>query len=462
MTLQPLPGCRPAAAGGSAPAPAGGRPPSAERPAAVASAGRRRAREPGCRLLGVLLAALPALAGACGGSGSAAAPDPCPDSAARVISTAAALPAPAPPPPPGSGDVQLGVQEVASGLDFPLYLTAPPGDPDRLFVVERGGRIRLIERGVLHAAPFLDIADRVRADGGEQGLLGLAFHPRYPDDPRLFVNYTDLRGDTRVSSFRVSPAGPGAADPASEALVLSVEQPFPNHNGGHLAFGPDGYLYIGLGDGGSGGDPLGHGQNPGTLLGAVLRIDVDRASPYAVPSTNPFVGVPGRCGEIWSYGLRNPRRFSFDRATGDLYIGDVGQNAREEIDVAPAASRGGENYGWNIMEGSICFGAATCNQRGLTLPVLDYDHSSPGTAGGCSVTGGYVYRGRQIPELQGHYLFADFCRGWVRSFRYASGRAVDVQDRLAGLGAVTSFGEDAGGELYILTAEGGVLRIVRR
>ena len=366
----------------------------------------------------------------------------------------------APPPPPPPPPPALGLQEVASGLDFPLFLTAPPTDQTRLFIVEKTGRIRIVRNGALLANPFLDLSARV-SSGSEQGLLGLAFHPGYASNGLFVVNYTNPSGDTRVSAFRVS-ANPDLADAGSEQVILAVAQPFSNHNGGMVGFGPDGKLYVGLGDGGSGGDPQGNGQNRNTLLGKLLRLDLSGTGQVSIPPDNPFAGQAGIRGEIWSFGLRNPWRFSFDRATGDLYIADVGQNAREEINLGTeAAGLGrGVNYGWNLMEGDACFSPpAGCNRAGLTLPVLDYDHSE-----GCSVTGGYVYRGSAIPELRGHYLYADFCGGWVRSFRASGGAAVDRQDRTTlsppGGGQIPSFGEDSRGELYLMVASGRVFRIV--
>lgn len=358
--------------------------------------------------------------------------------------------------PGNSGTATPALDLVATGLSSVVYLTAAPGDTARLFVVEQTGRIRIIRHDTLLSTPFLDIADSVTA-GGERGLLSMAFHPRYAENGFFFVDYTDTDGDTRVVRYQVS-ADPQVADPQTATTVLVQNQPFANHNGGLVAFGPDGFLYVGLGDGGSGGDPQGHGQNLETLLGSILRIDVDGAAPYVVPRDNPFAGRQDARGEIWVHGLRNPWRFSFDRASGDLYIADVGQRAREEVNVQPASSGGGENYGWNVMEGTTCFDAATCDQTGLTLPVLDYTH-----ADGCSVTGGYVYRGSVLPSLTGHYFYADYCAGWVRSLRYQGGAATDRRDWTGTLNPgpnVTSFGEDARGELYILTQGGQVFRIV--
>ncbi|HEV2132601.1 MAG TPA: PQQ-dependent sugar dehydrogenase [Longimicrobiaceae bacterium] len=349
---------------------------------------------------------------------------------------------------------QVRLQEVASGLENPLYLTAPAADP-RLFIVEQPGRIRIVRDGNVLATSFLDIRDRV-GSGGERGLLSMAFHPQYATNGFFYVNYTDLAGDTRIERYRVG-SDADLADPASATLVLAVEQPYANHNGGLIKFGPDGMLYVGMGDGGSGGDPLGHGQNRGTLLGALLRIDVSRGDPYAIPPDNPFVGQSGARGEIWAYGLRNPWRFSFDRQTGQLYLADVGQNAIEEVNVV-GGSEAGLNYGWSVMEGSQCYGASSCNSQGMVLPVIEYGTRSEG----CAVTGGYVYRGRAIPGIAGHYFYGDYCRGWIRSFRYANGQAAQQRSwELDEVGNILSFGEDAAGELYLLSANGRVYQFVR-
>src|ERR1043166_6349889 len=360
-------------------------------------------------------------------------------------------------PPAGTDSVRL--VGVATGLDFPLFLAAPPGDNSRLFIVEKTGRIRIVKNGGLLPAPFLDLSARV-SGGGEQGLLGLAFHPQYAANGRFVVNYTNPSGDTRVSVFRVS-SNPDVADAASEQVILPVAQPFANHNGGMVVFGPDGKLYIGMGDGGSGGDPQGNGQNKGVLLGKILRVDLSGAGVLSVPADNPFVGQAGARPEVWSYGLRNPWRFSFDRAQGDLYIADVGQNAREEVDVATSAAQFGKglNFGWNVMEGVACYSPPSgCPRSGLPLPVLDYDHSD-----GCSITGGYVYRGSAAPGLRGLYFYSDYCSGWVRSFRLQGTAAADQRDwpALRPGGQVTSFGEDAQGELYIMIQSGKVFRIAR-
>ena len=359
-------------------------------------------------------------------------------------------------PDPPEGTEPVALEEVASGLIFPLYLTAPDGDP-RLFIVEKGGTIRIVKEGALLPNPFLDISGQV-STGGEQGLLGLAFHPQYASNGRFVVHYTDAAGDTRVSGFRVS-GDPDVADAASEVSILDADQPFENHNGGQVLFGPDGYLYIMLGDGGSGGDPGGRGQSLADLLGSILRIDPLDGGDYAVPADNPFVGTAGARPEIWSYGLRNPWRVAFDPSTDDLYIADVGQGLWEEVSVSTSADGAGRglNFGWNIMEGPDCFQDSSCDQDGLELPVLSYDHGD-----GCSITGGFVYRGAAIPALQGHYFYSDFCQGWVRSFRFENGSAVDrfQWPTLAPGGNVPSFGRDAAGELYVMSSGGVVFKIV--
>lgn len=359
---------------------------------------------------------------------------------------------------PPSGEAPVELQLVAGGLSFPVYVTSAPLDAAQLFIVEKRGTIRIVRNGVLQPGFFLDLRGRVTT-GSEQGLLGMAFHPR---DGRVVVNYTTTGtapgGRSRISTFTVS-ADPDLLDPASERVILEVDQPYSNHNGGQVAFGPDGFLYIGLGDGGSGGDPQGHGQDLTDLLGSILRIDIDHAAPYTIPPTNPLAGDPIKRKELWNWGLRNPWRFSFDRSLGTLYIADVGQSAREEVDVQPATSAGGENYGWAIMEGRACYRSPGCSTSGLTLPVLDYTH-----ADGCSITGGYVYRGNAIPEIQGSYFYSDYCDGWVRSFEYTGETASNRRNwpALAPGGRVSSFGEDASGELYIVEAEGRVFKIVPR
>jgi glucose/arabinose dehydrogenase len=356
---------------------------------------------------------------------------------------------------PPQGTEPVALELVASGLNFPLYLTAPDGDP-RLFIVEKGGTIRIVKDGALLPNPFLDISGRV-STGSEQGLLGLAFHPQYATNGRFLVHYTDAAGETQVSGFRVS-GDPDVADAATEVSILQADQPFPNHNGGQLLFGPDGHLYVMLGDGGSAGDPGGRGQSLADLLGSILRIDPLDEGGYSVPPDNPFVGTAGARPEVWSYGLRNPWRATFDPATGDLYIADVGQGRWEEVDVSTSADGAGRglNFGWNLMEGPDCF-VQSCDRDGLQLPVLAYGHGD-----GCSITGGFVYRGAAIPALQGHYFYSDFCSGWVRSFRLENGGAVDQfqWSTLAPGGNVPSFGRDAAGEMYVMSTAGVVLKIV--
>jgi len=344
---------------------------------------------------------------------------------------------------------------VQDGFSLPVFLTAPPGDMNRLFVVEQGGLVRIVRDDSILTAPFLNVTTLINCCN-ERGLLGMAFHPQYATNGTFYVHYSNTAGHTRVMRYQVS-ANPDVADAGSASQVLAQNQPFDNHNGGMLAFGPDGYLYIGLGDGGSGGDPQGNAQNPATLLGKMLRIDVNVAGvPYGVPPTNPFVANGAYRGEIWALGLRNPWRYSFDRTTGDLYIADVGQGDVEEIDVEPAHT-GGRNYGWNPMEGSGCY-VAGCSTSGLTLPVHEYTH-----ADGCSVTGGYVYRGQAIPAITGRYFYADYCDGWVRSFRWTSSQATEHLDwpALAPGGTISSFGEDGVGELYIVSrSAGAVYRVI--
>ena len=351
----------------------------------------------------------------------------------------------------------LALAPVIDGLEAPLFVGHAGDGSGRLFVIEQGGRIRVIRDGRLVPDPFLDIGGRI-SSGGERGLLGLAFSPGYSDDGRFFVNYTDPAGDTAVAEYRVSADDPDRADPASERVVLRIDQPYPNHNGGGLAFGPDGLLWIGTGDGGAGGDPEGRAQRLDTLLGKFLRIDPDPqdGAPYAAPADNPFVGREGVRPEIWALGVRNPWRFSFDRATGDLWIGDVGQGEWEEIDVLRAGTSGGANLGWKVMEGSHCFEPATgCSTAGLVLPVAEYDHGQ-----GCSVTGGVIYRGAAIPGLAGTYLFGDFCSGTMWSLDAGASQPASrvlAETELA----IAAFGEDEAGELYVADLAGGrVLRVV--
>jgi len=345
----------------------------------------------------------------------------------------------------------LTFEVVATGLDHPVDVVAPPGDSRRLFVVEQTGRVRVVDAGHLRDRPFLDLSGEV-SRGYERGLLGIAFHPRFRENGRFFIDYTDRDGDTRIERWQVGPTQE-VADPDSRTLVLRVPQPYRNHNGGCLRFGPDGMLYVGMGDGGSGGDPHGNAQDPGTLLGKLLRLDVDGGDPYRVPPDRPFPSRRDARGEIWAYGLRNPWRFAFDFAESLLYIADVGQDRWEEIDVAPADTAG-LDYGWNAFEGNAPYRGGTDDSRSVR-PVLVYGHTD-----GCSVTGGVVYRGTRYPALEGHYFFSDICRGWIRSFRYLRGRIVDYRQWDAPAVEVSSFGTDAAGELYVTDLGGRLLKLV--
>ena len=344
----------------------------------------------------------------------------------------------------------LLLTEVAA-VGGPLLATSPAGD-DRLFLVDQRSLIEILDQGSLTADPLLDIRDLV-GFGGEQSLLGMAFHPSFSENGRLFVHYTDNSGDSVIAEFVADPTDRARIDPDSGRTILEVDQPAGNHNGGMLAFAPDGTLYIALGDGGGGGDPFGNGRDPSTLLGAMLRIDVDGAEPYAIPPDNPFV-AGGGAAEVWAYGLRNPWRFSLDPLSGLMFIGDVGQDAREEVDIVPIG-RPGVDFGWNELEGSACFSpSVNCDPAGTTLPALEYSH-----ADGCSVIGGFVYRGKRIPELFGRYIYGDLCGGWVRSFRFVSDTVTERREWLTGVGAITSFGIDADGEVYVMTAAGPVYRL---
>lgn len=356
----------------------------------------------------------------------------------------------------------LRLQTISTSLSSPVFMTAPANDTTRLFIVEQGGLIRIFDvtSNSLLVTPFLNISGLISA-GGEQGLLGLAFDPQYAVNRRIYVFYTNQPGNIVIASYLRDLTNSSLVDPTTAMLLLTVAHPtFSNHNGGMLAFGPDGCLYAGVGDGGDGGDPDDNGQNVNTRLGKLLRINPVTGGPCVNNNTfNPFVG--GGAPEVWSFGLRNPWRFSFDRLTDDLYIGDVGQGEREEIDVSPAPTAGRAlNFGWRLMEGFLCFNPSTnCNPGGLTLPVLDYPHLN----GACAVTGGYVYRGSISPALQGTYFYADFCAGFVKSFRYQNGQPTEQTDwpLLSPPGSsVTSFGEDTAGELYVLTQGGGLFKFI--
>ena len=352
----------------------------------------------------------------------------------------------------------LALASPVGGFSSPVGVTHAGDGSGRIFVVEQGGRIRVVKGGAALTAPFLDISARI-SSGGERGLLGLAFPYDYARRGYFYVDYTNPSGDTVISRFRVSASNPDAADPASEQILLTIAQPFANHNGGQLAFGRDGYLYVGMGDGGSGGDPGNRAQNPAELLGKILRIDVETGRPYTytVPASNPFVGRAGFRPEIWALGVRNPWRFSFDRLTADLFIADVGQGAFEEVDFQPASSRGGENYGWRIMEGTHCFNPNPCDMTGLTLPVVEYGHA----AGDCSVTGGYVYRASMFPRMRGLYFYGDFCSGRIWALRHESSGAWTNTLLLDTNIQLSAFGEDEAGNLYAASyGSGQIFQVV--
>lgn len=357
--------------------------------------------------------------------------------------------------PPDPASVQL--VPVAEGFDRPLYVTGAGDDSGRLFVVEQSGNIKIVHDGQTLETPFLDVSDLISRDvfGGsytERGLLGLAFPADFSETGLFFINYTDTNGNTVVARYAVSADNPDVADPASGVTFLTQEQPYPNHNGGHMAFGPDGYLYISLGDGGSGGDPENRAQNLETWLGSILRIDVSGES-YSVPDDNPFVGTEGALPEIWAYGLRNVWRFSFDRETGDLYLADVGQNQWEEVNFQPADSAGGENYGWRPYEGTHEFSGEPAPEN-MVLPVAEYPHNM-----GVSISGGYVYRGQLLPALEGIYFYGDFGSGNIWSlYRDANGEWQDNPFMQSTGYTISSFGQGDDGELYLVNYGGSILR----
>ncbi|MBI1742653.1 PQQ-dependent sugar dehydrogenase [Candidatus Acetothermia bacterium] len=359
-------------------------------------------------------------------------------------------------------------QQIASGLSSPVAITNAKDGSGRLFITLKAGKVVIYDGTQVLPTAFLDITSLVLCcdptTDAEQGLLSVAFHPNYASNGFFYVDYTRKPdGATVIARYSRSSNNPNLADPNSALVLLTIPQPFSNHNGGQLQFGPDGYLYIGMGDGGSGGDPQNNGQGLNTLLGKILRLDVNSGSPYAIPSTNPFAndGDPiNTRDEIWAYGLRNPWRFGFDRLTGDLFIADVGQNSWEEVDFQPASSTGGQNYGWRIMEGTHCFNPSIgCNMTGLTLPILEYGHVS----GNCSITGGYRYRGSRIPELYGLYLYGDFCSGriWGATFNGSTWTTAELMDTAY---LISTFGEDESGEIYFAaysSTNGTVYRIIR-
>jgi glucose/arabinose dehydrogenase len=376
--------------------------------------------------------------------------------------TPASTATPAPAQPPIAADPPpLAVEPVASGLDDPIGIVGAPSG--WLLVNERNGRVIAVRPGTGVAEVALDITDRVLG-GGERGLLGLALDPEWPAVPRALVHYSDLAGDTVLSEF-VATEGPDGApvlDPASERILLQRDQPYANHNGGQLAFDPDGFLWLGLGDGGSGGDPGGNGQNPFTLLGKILRIDPASpgdtsdpdAPPYGIPPDNPFADGSHGAPEVFLYGLRNPWRFSFDHATGQVWIGDVGQGQYEEIDRIDPTTQAGANLGWNVTEGAHCYNAAECATDGLTGPLAEYTHDF-----GCSVTGGFVYRGQAAPQLSGAYLYADFCSGKVWAIPDVTGGGRDPRVLRDDGPQISSFAEDLSGELYLLSFDGRIYSV---
>jgi glucose/arabinose dehydrogenase len=368
---------------------------------------------------------------------------------------------PAPPEPaivaerPPLDSIELKLIPVASGFNKPTYLTHAGDGTGRLFVVEQEGRILILKEGAINPTPFLDIISLVGSDANEQGLLSVAFHPHYTENGYFFVNYTDKQGDTVIARYQLSD-NPDVADPDSATTLLTIDQPYANHNGGQVVFGPDGYLYIGMGDGGAANDPQNRGQNLGELLGKILRIGVDQGEPYGIPETNPFVNNSQARPEIWSYGWRNPWRFSFDRTSGDMYIADVGQNQYEEVHVERAGSPGGQNYGWRLMEGFHCFNPSQCDPatQGLVLPIAEFDHSL-----GCSITGGYVYRGSQFPALDGLYFYGDYCSGIIWGLRYEADGSWSQAELLRSDEAISSFGQDEAGEVYLVDHRGDIFQL---
>jgi glucose/arabinose dehydrogenase len=400
----------------------------------------------------LILLTLPILA--CGGLAEPVSPTSTPLSPTAIATTTQTESQPEPPTSPPAETLPPSVSSfpdpadyewrtIASGLNRPVDIQSARDGSGRLFIIEKYGAIRIFENGQLLQEPFLRIDDRVNDRGNEMGLLGLAFHPNYLQNGYFYVNYTGAGGHTRISRFQASG---NRADPNSEKVLMVINQPFQNHNGGAVAFGPDGYLYLAIGDGGSAGDPQKHGQNPNTLLGTILRIDVDSGDPYTIPADNPFGS------EVWAYGLRNPWRISFDRLTGDLWIADVGQNRWEEINFLPAGSPGGANFGWSIMEGSDGYDGEP--QPGLLLPATEY-----GREGGCSVTGGYVYRGA-MPEWNGVYFYGDYCSGKIWGLILLDGQWQSQVLFEAGL-RITSFGEDESGEIY-LASDGGSIHVLTK
>ena len=378
---------------------------------------------------------------------------PFPDNTATMLPTTTATDIPQAMATLPLDSIQITLNPIADGFSKPVYLTHAGDQSGRLFVVEQAGSILIIEDiedNIIKPAPFLDIVDIVGSSANEQGLLSLAFHPDYPSNSYFFVNYTNLEGDTVIARYEVS-TDPNQADVTSEQILLTIPQPYGNHNGGQILFGPDGYLYVGMGDGGAANDPQNNAQDLGSLLGKILRLDVDQGVPYGIPDDNPYITETSARPEIWSYGWRNPWRISFDRLTDDLYVADVGQNLYEELHVEPAGTLGGNNYGWRLMEGKHCFNPSSCDPEalGLILPIIEYDHSQ-----GCSITGGYVYRGESA-HLQGVYIYGDYCTGYIWGLRQETGEnwaevLLQSSDHI-----ISSFGEDEAGNLYLLDHQTG-------
>jgi len=370
----------------------------------------------------------------------------------------------------------LEVKKIAQEFQRPVYLTAPKNQSDTLFVIEQKGTIQTLIRGY-KSNLLLDVRDRVhqpRMPGDERGLLGMALHPNFHNNGKFYVNYVNRDGTTIISCFFIK-HDQFSADPNLEEIILSINQPYSNHNGGQLAFGPNGYLYIGLGDGGHAGDPENNGQNLNTFLGSILRLDINEKKPYFIPSDNPHQGSDEKRPEIYCHGLRNPWRFSFDRKTGDLYIGDVGQSSWEEINFIPLKNAPGSNFGWNTMEGSHCYPSnENCEKDNLILPIFEYPNNAnymktligwnQNNVQGCSVTGGYVYRGSTILQLEGKYLFGDYCTGKVWSLQISEGKVIDhIEWEISGIKEdfyLSSFGEDGNGELYLLNHSGEIYKII--
>jgi glucose/arabinose dehydrogenase len=350
--------------------------------------------------------------------------------------------------------LSVTLQPVVEGLQMPTGLSVANDGSGRLFITERRGTIRVIRDGEISPRPFLDIFDQVESGAVEQGLLRLAFHPNYLENGRFFVHYTAAGGTITVSEFRVSRDDPNHADPASERRLIEIPKQATNHNGGQLVFGHDGYLYIGVGDGGNPGDPFKTAQNLNSLLGKILRIDVDNGEPYAIPPDNPFIDTPDARPEVWAYGLRNPWRFSFDLETGRLFLADVGQNMWEEVNVLSVQAASGANFGWPLLEGTHCYQAEDCDHAGTVLPVIEYPHTE-----GCAVVGGYVYRDVQWPELADHYVYGDFCQGHIWAAREEAGRWTSERLLAGTYLQVSAFGQDEAGDLYLVDLSGSLYRL---